>query len=172
MRWIEPTGAWGPGRVELVQIPTPDETNDNIVAYWVPERLPDAEASRSSSRIACSWQKEARDASAVRRGSRRRAAVAATRSRRTRSVELHVDFEGPTLSRHAGHGHRERGGLRSTATARSWSSTCIATRSPEGWRFVVRFRRLDGGKPVELRAYLNDGDEVLSETWSYILPPG
>jgi glucans biosynthesis protein len=41
-----------------------------------------------------------------------------------------------------------------------------------GWRYVVRFRRIGGGKPVELRAYLNNGDEVLSETWSYILPPG
>ena len=33
-------GSWGPGRVELVQISTPDETNDNIVAYWVPDRVP------------------------------------------------------------------------------------------------------------------------------------
>ncbi|MET0440472.1 MAG: glucan biosynthesis protein G, partial [Casimicrobiaceae bacterium] len=33
--WVQPTGTWGAGRVELVQIPTPDETNDNIVAYWV-----------------------------------------------------------------------------------------------------------------------------------------
>ena len=32
------TGA--PGRVELVQLPTPDETNDNIVAYWVPDAPP------------------------------------------------------------------------------------------------------------------------------------
>jgi glucans biosynthesis protein len=41
-----------------------------------------------------------------------------------------------------------------------------------GWRFVVRFRRLGGGRPVELRAYLASGNEVMSETWSYILPPG
>ncbi|HEX5639750.1 MAG TPA: glucan biosynthesis protein G, partial [Burkholderiaceae bacterium] len=33
--WVEPASNWGPGRVELVQIPTPDETHDNIVAYWV-----------------------------------------------------------------------------------------------------------------------------------------
>ncbi len=39
--WIEPVGKWGAGRVELVQIPTPDETNDNVVAYWVPETQPD-----------------------------------------------------------------------------------------------------------------------------------
>jgi glucan biosynthesis protein len=35
---------------------------------------------------------------------------------------------------------------------------------------VVRFRRLDRGTPVELRANLHRGSEVLSETWSYILP--
>src|SRR5439155_603621 len=38
--WIEPKGKWGAGRVELVQSPAPDETSDNIVAYWVPENLP------------------------------------------------------------------------------------------------------------------------------------
>jgi glucans biosynthesis protein len=38
--WVEPIGRWGTGRVELVQLPTPDETNDNIVAYWVPETGP------------------------------------------------------------------------------------------------------------------------------------
>jgi glucans biosynthesis protein len=37
--WITPKGnQWGKGRVELVEIPTRDETNDNIVAYWVPEK--------------------------------------------------------------------------------------------------------------------------------------
>ncbi len=30
--WIVPKGDWGDGRVELVQIPSPDETNDNVVA--------------------------------------------------------------------------------------------------------------------------------------------
>src|SRR5690606_29329346 len=38
--WVEPQGRWGKGRVELVQIPSPDETNDNIVAYWVPDEQP------------------------------------------------------------------------------------------------------------------------------------
>ena len=38
--WVEPIGNWGAGRVELVQIPTPDETNDNIVAYWVADAAP------------------------------------------------------------------------------------------------------------------------------------
>lgn len=34
--WIEPEGEWGDGRLELVEIPTDSETNDNVVSYWVP----------------------------------------------------------------------------------------------------------------------------------------
>lgn len=33
--WVEPATEWGPGHVELVEIPTP-RVNDNIVAYWQP----------------------------------------------------------------------------------------------------------------------------------------
>ncbi len=47
--WVEPIGNWGAGRVELVQIPTPDETNDNIVAFWVPQVAARRRASRSTS---------------------------------------------------------------------------------------------------------------------------
>lgn len=36
--WVRPKGDWGPGRVELVEIPSEHEGNDNIVVYWVPER--------------------------------------------------------------------------------------------------------------------------------------
>ena len=36
--WVEPVGDWGEGAVQLVEIPTEDETNDNIVAYWQPKR--------------------------------------------------------------------------------------------------------------------------------------
>ncbi len=34
--WIEPKGDWGAGAVELVEIPSGRETNDNIVAFWRP----------------------------------------------------------------------------------------------------------------------------------------
>jgi glucans biosynthesis protein len=34
--WIEPKGDWGPGAVELVEIPSDRESNDNIVAFWRP----------------------------------------------------------------------------------------------------------------------------------------
>ena len=34
--WAEPIGDWGAGNVELYEIPTLLETNDNIVAFWHP----------------------------------------------------------------------------------------------------------------------------------------
>lgn len=34
--WIEPTSDWGKGSVDLVEIPTENETNDNIVAFFRP----------------------------------------------------------------------------------------------------------------------------------------
>src|SRR5580692_855741 len=36
--WIEPKGDWGPGAVELVEIPSGRESNDNIVAFWRPSQ--------------------------------------------------------------------------------------------------------------------------------------
>ena len=34
--WVEPIGDWGDGTVELVEIPSRQEVNDNIVAFWRP----------------------------------------------------------------------------------------------------------------------------------------
>jgi glucans biosynthesis protein len=166
--WIEPKGAWGPGRVELVQIPVPDETNDNIVAYWVPDGQPKPnEPFAYGYRVL--WQKDRETRpplGSVRETRRGRGYTSADDG----SIELHVDFEGPALNK-----------LPPTASLDTtlWidpNGELVErhTRRNEvtgGWRFVVRFRRLDRGKPVELRAHLNRGNEVLSETWSYILPP-
>ncbi len=41
--WIEPLGDWGAGSVELVEIPSDRESNDNIVTYWVPKTVPEHE---------------------------------------------------------------------------------------------------------------------------------
>ena len=41
-----------------------------------------------------------------------------------------------------------------------------------GYRLTIRFNRMDDAKPVELRAFLRNKSGTLSETWSYLLPPG
>jgi periplasmic glucans biosynthesis protein len=38
--WVQPLGDWGPGSVQLVQLPTNLEYTDNIVAFWVPATAP------------------------------------------------------------------------------------------------------------------------------------
>ena len=35
--WVEPKSDFGEGHVELFEMPTTDETNDNVVASWVPK---------------------------------------------------------------------------------------------------------------------------------------
>ncbi len=35
--WIKPMNDWGTGHVELVEIPSTAESNDNVVAYWQPK---------------------------------------------------------------------------------------------------------------------------------------
>jgi len=39
--FVEPMGDWGEGRVELIELPTHDETNDNIVASWTLAKSPE-----------------------------------------------------------------------------------------------------------------------------------
>ncbi len=36
--WVEPKSDWGRGSVQLLELPTADETFDNIVAFWNPEK--------------------------------------------------------------------------------------------------------------------------------------
>ena len=37
--WVEPRSEWGEGSVQLVEIPSDAESNDNIVAYWRPKAV-------------------------------------------------------------------------------------------------------------------------------------
>ena len=39
------------------------------------------------------------------------------------------------------------------------------------WRMMVLVRQVDAKQPVELRAYLQNGENVLTETWSNLVPP-
>ncbi len=37
---VEALGEWGAGTVHLMELPTPNEYNDNVVAFWQPEKSP------------------------------------------------------------------------------------------------------------------------------------
>ena len=36
--WIKPNKPWDAGAVELLELPTDNETSDNIAAYWIPKQ--------------------------------------------------------------------------------------------------------------------------------------
>ena len=38
--WVRFLGHWGRGHIELIEIPSQSAANDNVVAFWVPRKLP------------------------------------------------------------------------------------------------------------------------------------
>ena len=165
--WIEPKGKWGAGRVELVQIPTPNETNDNIVAFWAPQSMPAVGAPFDIEyRILWQGAQQARPELAW-----------VTQTRRGHgylpkpddSIALTVDFEGPALQQLAPDAVVEAR-VSADANARLLELRAFRNSVTGGWRVAMRLRREDDKKPVELRGHLHHGQQTLSETWSYILP--
>jgi glucans biosynthesis protein len=87
--WVEPRGDWGEGHVELVEIPSAKEINDNIVAYWQSATpLSAGKATEFSYRLR--WLTEPLDTSLARVISTRSGAAAANGEQR----EFVVDFLG------------------------------------------------------------------------------
>ncbi|WP_394789491.1 glucan biosynthesis protein G [Rhodoferax sp.] len=163
--WVTPLGDWGAGRVELVQLPTPDETHDNIVAYWVPATLPPAGQPMDISwRV--DWQGDAQQHPPA-------AWVAQTRIGRSFATlgkneqQIIVDFNGPTLPKEA----EVRAVASADGNARIAEQTVYRVEATGAWRLALRVKTLNPAKPVELRAYLTSGPDTVSETWTYVLPP-
>ena len=165
--WVEPTGNWGPGRVELVQIPTPDETNDNIVAYWVPLTPPmPGKAIDFAYRLR--WQSA---------GTLPTDKAWVVQTRRGRGfarkpdgdINFVVDFDGPPLRALAADEPVEPV-IWVDGNAEVRERNLFRNAVSGAWRMTVRIKRNDAAKPVELRAYLKQQQTTLSETWSYIVP--
>ena len=166
--WIEPVGQWGAGRVELVNIPSPDETNDNTVAYWVPDNAPQTGQSLDLDYV-LHWQgdKDTRpNLSWVTQTRRGRGFV----RNPDNSISFVVDFVGPALDKLKPDAKVE--GIVSVGTnGELLERSTVHNDVTNGWRLILRFRRIDDDKPLELRAYLRGENSTLSETWAYILPP-
>ena len=165
--WVSPSGDWGKGRVEVVQIPTNSDTNDNAVAYWVPEQ-----SAKPGEPLALSYTiywygddpnrppggrvlSTRRDSGTVKDASRfvidfvgkKLNAIPPDRVLRGDVTLVGGENAGELLEQHV---------LKNPNTG--------------GWRlmFQVRPKRRE---PLELRAYLDQGGEALTETWSYVIVP-
>ncbi len=169
--WIRPLGDWGPGRVELLQLPTPDETHDNIVAYWVPARLPaPGEPLDFSYEIA--WQGDTQQRSPGSWATQSRRGMGYSRSPQTAAGQIQyvVDFSGPALDA-LPPGAAVRAVVSADANGRVIEQLAYPNPAAKSWRMTVRVQRLDPAKPVELRAFLQTDNHILSETWSNIILP-
>lgn len=166
--WVEPIGNWGAGRIELVQIPTPDETNDNIVAYWVSDNPPKGKLPISFA-YKLHWQMPGQTPPD-------RGFVVQTRRGHGYAklgegeINFIIDFDGPTL-RDMKSDAKPEPVVDIGGNAELRERSLFHNESTGAWRLTLRVKRLDDAKPVELRAQIKSADRPLTESWSYIIPP-
>ncbi len=165
--WVEPKGDWGAGAVELVEIPTDGEIDDNIVAFWRPAG--DARPGLHKSfdyRLYWqdgepAWPSDVARVTATRLG---RGGIPGQNPAPRDRHKFAVDFTGGTLSQ-----MQQRFDLTpvaSTSRGRIDNGYVIKVMGSDRWRALFDLE-VEGGAPVDLRLYLKLGDKTLSETWLY-----
>lgn len=164
--WVEPVGNWGAGTVRLVELSTPDETNDNIVAFWVPEKLP-APGEALELEYKLHWALDQIQPPV--------GYAVATRHGRTKTHEpdlerFFIDFTGPTLANLP-----TDAAVESVVTVGGGATLAhsIVQRNPYNntWRAAFAIKPDKSGHPVELRCFLRKPQQALTETWSYLWQP-
>lgn len=170
--WVRPLGDWGPGRVELVQLHTPDETHDNIVAYWVPATLP-VPGEPLDIAYELSWQGDTPQTPPGAWVVQTRRGYGYTKlpfNEQVRQPQFVLDFSGPALDSLPADAPVR---VVATADTNGRIVEALAYRNPEqrGWRATLRIERQDISRPVELRAFLQHQNHSLSETWTHVILP-
>lgn len=163
--WVEPVGDWGRGAVRLVELPSPDETNDNIVAFWTPEQLP-APGRPLEYEYRLHWFGTATDRPPGGHVVATRQGAVLDHPERRRFV---VDFAGlPDTD--------AQPGLEAVVSVGEGARLCgvgSVTRVEQTgtWRAVFELAADGPRRPVELRCYLRRSDRALTETWSNLWTP-
>jgi glucans biosynthesis protein len=163
--WVEPRGDWGQGVIQLYEFPSLEEYNDNIVAYWVPDRSLEAGAELDYG-YAITVLDAGTDlvplahVAGTRIGSAERLRPTVPPSPERRFFV--VDFEGEGLP---GHGARVSAEVDATA---GLVIDPVVEHVPQtgGWRLYFEYRH-DGREPARLDAKLREGERVMTETWRY-----
>jgi glucans biosynthesis protein len=170
--WVEPLNAWGPGRVELVQLATPDETHDNIVAYWVPATLP-TPGQPLEVAYTLSWQGDAQKRPPSAWVTQTRRGFGYTRlsaDEQARQAQYVLDFAGPALDA-LPPGAPVRVSVSSDTNGHVLEALAYPNPATRSWRVTLRVQRIDPAQPVELRAFLQHQNDTVSETWTHLLLP-
>lgn len=173
--WVSPLGGdWGKGVVQLVEIPSELESNDNIAAFWVPD-TPIEAGERYTFRYRLETYGARRNASNV-------AAVQGTRIGRGGDPEAKKDKKTQHKTRRflVRFSGGELEGLDPTQpvearlSASTGEVTEIDTRAlprSDGWQVDFELSPHPDGRASDLRLHLTLHGRRVSETWNYVWDP-
>jgi glucans biosynthesis protein len=153
--WIEPTSEWGSGSVELVEIPSGRESNDNIVAFWRPaQTLTPGHPAHFAYRIV--WNAEPALPKSLGKTIATRSGASLDGKRRV----FLLDFVGAGEKIDGLH-------LDLTASAGKISNASLVSNlAMHGLRAGFEIDP-DGADLIELRLRIMRGDHPVTETWLY-----
>ena len=172
--WIIPKRGFGKGRVELVEIPSNAEMYDNIVSYWVPAVSPmPGKAATFSYEIKWGPAQIANPPPGRVVATR----TAAGKGNKKGTKMYIIDFKGGKLATVPATAKLEAD--ISAGGGEVVEHHIVRNRYIDGWRLVFNVRKTEKtpdpakksiNRPLELRADLRLGNEVLTETWSFVDP--
>ncbi|GAB1487752.1 glucan biosynthesis protein G [Opitutaceae bacterium] len=167
--WIEPIGEWGRGSVRLIELPTPNETEDNIGVFWVPEKSPVAgQPLELAYRI--HWFQDGKGGVQNSAGRTVATRIGRSQTHDTDWIRFTVEFEGGALTT-----LDERTEVEAVVSVSDGAvlkhHTAIRNRFTGGQRAAFAILPDGSGRPVELRCYLRSADGALTETWTYLWTP-
>lgn len=152
--WIEPTSDWGPGAVQLFEIPTNNETNDNVVAFWRPTTVI-AEGKPYHLSYRMRWNKQPKLTPVLGKVTSTRSGPSFDGKRRIFVVEF------------TGTGRAIEGLRMDLGTSAGKLSNEVLQPSPLTKGVRASFELEPGADVAELRLRLMREDKPVSETWLY-----
>jgi glucans biosynthesis protein len=173
---VEPLGKWGRGSVELVEIPTRREYDDNIVVHWTPEKRA-AAGDRLDFAYRLHWcagYEFPGDAALCTSTRLDLGSTCAANELPSGDLEnsrqFVVDFTGGVL---AGHDPRQCVPVIELSRGRTWDVGIWPAPDGNPKRFRLWFTvGSSGGEPIEMRIFIKSADgRGLTETWLYQYHP-
>ena len=169
--WVQPDNNWGKGRVELVEIPSDSEANDNIVAYWVPEQAMKAGDSREFKYTLKPFDAHVPEQTTAKvlRTRTGWGAVAAQGNPPPKSKrQFAVDFQGGDLDKLPANAVVEADLSKNLGVI----SDLHVSKLPDGKTYRASFKvEPDGNNVVDMRLFIKSNNKRLSEVWSYVWYP-
>jgi len=169
--WVQPRGEWGKGAVMLVEIPTIDETFDNIVAFWNPE-APFAPGEEHLLSYRLNWGETPPDVPyelATTQATRTGIGGVVGQPRKYFSWRFAIDFSGGVLDMIGPDAKVVP--VITASRGRIEITSARPLHEIRGRRAMFDLVPDDSMEPIDLRVYLKLGDQPLTETWVYQYQP-